>query len=218
MEIEKKVIDELAFLQFKMPDYVLNAVKSEVEEMKAKKFEGALPYNYSLAGTIEHEYALLKSASAINDFFSHDRFFFNGRRLKLLYKNLPNTDKRIPALWVNFQQKYEYNPIHNHDGVVSFVLWLNIPYDLKDEINLPHVRSGTAPAGPAFIFLYSPLSKSSIPVDFYRIDVDKSYEGTCVLFKSNLQHMVTPFYTSDDFRISVSGNVSVIQTDIKPII
>ena len=37
--------------------------------------------------------------------------------------------------------------------------------------------------------------------------VDKSYEGTIIIFKSNLRHLVYPFHTSDDYRISISGNI-----------
>lgn len=206
MNIQKHVLDELYYLQFQMPDYVLDIVKREVDELKNSQFEGAHPYNYSLAGAIEHEYVLFKSAEVINHFFSHDRFFIKGKRLKLAYSSTPS-GKKIPSLWVNFQKKHEFNPIHNHDGDASFVLWLNIPYNLKDETSLPHARSGTAPTAPSFIFLYSPIfSNPRAHVDHYHIEVDKTYEGKCIIFPSSLQHMVTPFYTSDDYRISVSGN------------
>jgi hypothetical protein len=36
--------------------------------------------------------------------------------------------------WVNFQEKYEYNPIHLHDGVFSYVIWYQIPFYKEDEI------------------------------------------------------------------------------------
>ena len=41
------------------------------------------------------------------------------------------------------------------------------------------------------------------------VHVDKSYEGKMLMFPSFVQHGVYPFYTSDDYRITVSGNVSV---------
>ena len=40
------------------------------------------------------------------------------------------------------------------------------------------------------------------------LDVDKSFEGQMVMFPSKLQHLVYPFYTSDDYRITVSGNIN----------
>ena len=45
----------------------------------------------------------------------------------------------------------------------------------------------------------------SVPV---LIDVDKSFEGKMLVFPSKLQHLVYPFYTSDEHRITVSGNVN----------
>lgn len=210
MKIEKIVLEELSFLKFKVPDYLFDIIKNEVKEMKANKFSGALPYNEALAGKIEHEYVLEKSAEAIRDFFSHDRFIFSGKRLKLSSKE-STTGELIPSLWVNFQKKHEFNPLHNHDGEVSFVIWVNIPYDLDDERRLPHAKSGTAPSAPCFSFIYSPVfSNPDFHVRNYRIEVDKSFEGTCILFSSGLQHMVTPFYTSDDYRISVSGNFDLV--------
>ena len=40
------------------------------------------------------------------------------------------------------------------------------------------------------------------------IPVEKGWEGKLVMFPSLLMHSVTPFRTSDDYRISISGNLS----------
>ena len=47
-------------------------------------------------------------------------------------------------------------------------------------------------------------------VESYPIVVDRSYEGVMLIFPAWLQHMVTPFYTSDDYRISISGNIKLV--------
>ena len=39
------------------------------------------------------------------------------------------------------------------------------------------------------------------------LPVDKSWEGKVALFPANLNHCVYPFYTSDEYRISISGNL-----------
>lgn len=39
------------------------------------------------------------------------------------------------------------------------------------------------------------------------IPVDKTYDGVLCIFPSKLNHQVYPFYTSDEYRISVSGNI-----------
>jgi hypothetical protein len=37
--------------------------------------------------------------------------------------------------------------------------------------------------------------------------VDNTWEGKMALFPADLNHIVYPFYTSEDYRISISGNV-----------
>ena len=39
--------------------------------------------------------------------------------------------------------------------------------------------------------------------------LDPSYEGTMVLFPSQLRHQVYPFYNCDEERVSISGNVFI---------
>ena len=35
-----------------------------------------------------------------------------------------------------FSKKYEYNPPHVHHGVLSYVIWHNIPYNDESEAEL----------------------------------------------------------------------------------
>ena len=39
----------------------------------------------------------------------------------------------LTALCANFQRQYEFNPPHDHDGRLSFVIYLSIPDNLKKE-------------------------------------------------------------------------------------
>ena len=40
----------------------------------------------------------------------------------------------LTALWCNYQRQYEFNPPHDHDGKLSFVIYLSIPDPLKKKI------------------------------------------------------------------------------------
>ena len=42
---------------------------------------------------------------------------------------------------------------------------------------------------------------------FDSIPVDKSFEGKMIMFPASQYHAVYPFYTSDEERITVSGNL-----------
>ena len=33
----------------------------------------------------------------------------------------------LSSMWVNYQKQTEFNPLHDHNGVYSFVIWMKIP-------------------------------------------------------------------------------------------
>ena len=108
--------------------------------------------------------------------------------------------------WVNFQKKYEYNPVHDHGGCFSFVLWLNIPYTREDEDAVSFTRKlhkDALTSNGKFEFFYNDTLGG---IYSHKLPIDPSYEGMILLFPSTMKHCVYPFYTSDDYRISVSGN------------
>ena len=109
----------------------------------------------------------------------------------------------IKTLWVNFSRKHEFNPVHDHSGVLSFVIWLDIPYDIEDELKVQSVKNSRFPLAGKFSFYYT--SPSGI-IASQTIDVDRKMNGIVTLFPSGLKHEVFPFYTSDDYRITISGN------------
>ena len=112
---------------------------------------------------------------------------------------------KVQELWVNFQKKHEFNPFHSHSGALSFVLWIKIPYKYEDECNTPNTQNlGNQPCSGAFSFYYTSVLGS---VSHYDYLLDPSWEGTLLVFPAVLSHQVYPFYTSDEERISISGNI-----------
>jgi hypothetical protein len=72
----------------------------------------------------------------------------------------------------------------------------------EERLASPGAESNLNSAG-MFSFLYSnTLGKISAQ----QIPVDKNMENNILIFPSNFYHMVYPFFTSDGYRISVSGN------------
>ena len=111
----------------------------------------------------------------------------------------------VKHLWVNFQKKYDFNPVHNHNGVLSFVIWMKIPYKYEDENNTARTK-GIAEGclSGCFQFLFTSMLGQIVKHNFH---LDSSYEGTILIFPSQLNHAVYPFFTSDEDRISISGNI-----------
>jgi hypothetical protein len=108
--------------------------------------------------------------------------------------------------WINYQKKHEFQPAHAHNGAYSFVIWVKIPYEASDEFNLPFVKYSKDKTPGCFCFLFAtPFSRD---VRQEKLLVDSRYEKKIVLFPANLTHIVYPFFTSDECRISIAGNLS----------
>lgn len=107
------------------------------------------------------------------------------------------------TLWVNRMNKGEFNPAHIHSSIYSYVIWIKIPYNIDDESKVfPESKDN---ACGCFDFLYN----SNTGVSNYRIYADHRYEWEMVFFPSNLTHTVYPFFTSNEQRISVAGNIKI---------
>jgi len=110
--------------------------------------------------------------------------------------------------WVNYQNQTEFNPLHTHTGVFSFVIWMKIPTDYREQKKLPFANPSNSKTISNFVFTYTDLL-GKITSKSYKMSPEK--EGMMVLFPAALNHEVYPFYNCDDTRISVSGNISYCQ-------
>ena len=116
-----------------------------------------------------------------------------------------NPDFKLGQLWVNYQSKHDFNPAHIHTGAFSFAIWVKIPYDYRKEQEIYPKVNGNETA--SFYFTYnSPLGGQ----DSHHINLDRGWEWSMVFFPARMYHGVNPFYTSDEQRISISGNVYVV--------
>lgn len=120
------------------------------------------------------------------------------------FSNVRTTKLVMREFWVNFSKQTEFNPLHNHGGVLSFVIWMKIPTKSEDQHNLPISKNTTAPASSDFMFTYTDILGSINPM---QMDMDPEIEGTMIIFPSILPHQVYPFYGTDKERISISGNM-----------
>ena len=104
----------------------------------------------------------------------------------------------MTALWINYQKKNVFNPPHDHDGKLSFVIYLQIPDELKKE-NANYKGKSCGPGGIQFVY-------GDGPRDCVTYQSFMPEENDMYIFPAWLKHWVAP-YKSDCIRISVSGNV-----------
>lgn len=196
----------IGFLKISLNKKQMAPLLEEILEIK-EDFLSAKPANKMLVGNIKKEFDLTKSHNHIElllqDYLQHyeDKFRYLSK-IKLISEMRPI---HLHRAWVNFQEKYEFNPVHDHTGVFSFVIWVKVPYNIKNEIALSPGVDSAQPLAGCFSFYYTnalgDLCNFSIPAD-------ETMENTLLIFPSKLNHSVYPFYSSEDFRISVSGNIT----------
>lgn len=197
-------IPGVGFLHAKFTDKQLQPIRNEVDEMLKNNFRMSKRRNQDLAGNIEHEYEI-KCKNYVSDLVLPLTQEFESRwkyisGMGYLTENRPIV---LDGVWANFQKKHEFNPPHIHLGILSFVIWLNIPYDIEDEKSVNQSRDSALNIPGHFQFLYtSSLGK----ISQCNIPVDKKFNGTIALFPSEMVHAVYPFTTSDDYRITIAGN------------
>ena len=166
-------------------------------------------YTNKLVGHLKEEYNLLTQnppkevTNYIETRCMYGPFYEILKKVNVLTHNVPII---LDSLWVNFQKKHEFNPIHNHSGFASFIIFVNIPYNLDDEENyFENINPDADKHTSKLMFINHFPHDGSI--NCKPIAVDKSFEGKMVMFGAKHLHEVYPFYTSDDYRITISGNL-----------
>ena len=117
-----------------------------------------------------------------------------------------NENFELSGLWININQKGDYNVCHNHPGsVLSGVFWVKIPKTGGELMFYSHT------AFTEFKLLESISKEISKKYNYYSEFEFNPKEGSMIIFPSHLDHDVEP-NGSDEDRISISFNLDVIRT------
>jgi hypothetical protein len=206
-----QTIYQIGYQILDVPEDIFSSIKAEVYKMESTKFINNTPHNEFLAGNIEREYTITESVPQLEtliDDAAHQYYESYGipSTPRRKYKFLITPKLGTPAVWVNFQKKHEFNPIHDHSGLLSFVIFVKIPYYLSEENKNPSSVNSQAPFAGVLSFHYVDQYVHG-GIDTHTLPVDKSFEGKMIIFSSGLRHSVNPFFTSDEYRITISGNI-----------
>ena len=111
----------------------------------------------------------------------------------------------LKSFWVNYQKETEFNPLHNHFGIYSFVIWMKIPTDYREQKQLPIAQANSTSISN---FQFQFINMLGEPCN-HTYEMSPSREGTLLFFPSKLLHSVYPFYNCKEERISISGNIAI---------
>ena len=192
--------DNFGWLEKKLSDKEMEYLWKCVDNRKGS-------FKHNLAGQI-HESNTLTDKS--------DWFWINTLKplCKEYYEAFDNLGSNIPvnqnhpyildSFWVNYQKQGEFNPLHDHDGVYSFVIWMKIPTKHFEQNKNPISLKSNTHVISAFQFQYANILGK---MQLYDYEMNPEMEGTMLFFPSQLKHCVYPFYNCDEDRISISGNI-----------
>ena len=107
---------------------------------------------------------------------------------------------KLKQLWLNSMGKGNYQPLHVHAGLFSFVVYVSIPYTLAEEHKLNYGVTDYKNKNGCTEFI-DPFTHDSIT-----LPVETKLEQNIALFPSWITHAVYPF-KSDVRRVTVSGNI-----------
>jgi len=181
----------------KVPNYIIKKLKAEGKKAKVS-------YNHKLAGHLKHQF--LYPNNVQKWFYDETQPIFQAyRNGHSKFHGIKDLTVELSAddLWVNYMKAGDFNPLHTHGGDYSFVLFLDVPKELKKEQD---EFVGTATPPGTLMFEYTQQARPRWATTGTRVIPQT---GDMYIFPALLQHWVCPF-KSNVTRISVSGNLSIM--------
>ena len=208
IELLPRHFPNIGVMEGKLPEDTVDGLWKLIEESKKQPED----MKSDLAGNISSSIRLDSNSPLIEDFVKNVIPIYIDQTIKSYGAPWRTTMKEgqgwnLESLWVNFQRKHEFNPPHDHSGVYSFVIWMQIPTSYAEQKKLPICAESNATGTISnFGFHYT---NSVGRVSQFMYNMEKEAEGYMVMFPSEMKHEVFPFYENDGERISISGNIDI---------
>lgn len=208
MELIPRHFPNVGVIEGQLPEDTVDSLWKLIEESR-KQPEDMKP---ELAGNISSSIRLDGNSPLIEDFVKNIIPIYIDQTIKSYGAPWRTTMREgqgwnLESLWVNFQKKHEFNPPHDHSGIYSFVIWMQIPTSYAEQKKLPICAESNATGTISnFGFHYT---NSVGRVSQFMYNMEKEAEGYMVMFPSEMKHEVFPFYENDGERISISGNIDI---------
>jgi hypothetical protein len=207
MKIEPHHVTYPLFLKINLFD---TPAMDKLWEYISSAKENSVDWKWDLAGHISSSLQLEDKDNwffnniCLPTIYDHKAVFeeSSGHFNQTLFKN--DVNYIMHTFWVNFQKQHEFNPLHNHSGVFSFVVFMKIPYDWREQHEIPFVKNSHSPMAGDFSFTYTDINGQ---ITSSHQLLDPSSEGLMLFFPAELSHQVYPFYNCEEERITISGNI-----------
>ena len=220
-------------VQSPISDELHKILLSVGNKIRKKKSKDDYDYRERLAGNLSEEYGYGYDKKDKKDGKKEVKYEFSKKQFHILEEELrwlaanytkicyqqkvtdseidvwkPEELKIAHPLWINYMKQGEWNPVHNHTGLLSCVIYLQVPPEISEENDK---RFGTESSKKT-----NTPSAGKIEFSFgSHIDFGKSgvmftpKEKQIFLFPAKLNHHVYPFKSNVE-RISVSCNFEAL--------
>lgn len=180
----------------RIPSELFEVVKTTVCDPIAKEQP---KFSKNLIGSIRNEYTTPEMPELI-------QYIDEMYNIWVQTFKTPNVPYKIDTQWTNYMRKGEFNPNHSHPNALAvYVIWITIPYNIEEEMAFNGYDNPTLKSkNSCFEFTYSLYDGR---IANHTIYLDKTYEGIIAMFPATMMHCVYPFFTSEEERISIAGNI-----------
>tara|TARA_A100001015_G_C14881911_1_gene668801 strand:+ start:220 stop:858 length:639 start_codon:yes stop_codon:yes gene_type:complete len=208
MELLARNFPNIGVVEGQLPADMVTNIWSVIDEAR----DNPVDSKAELAGNISSSIKLDRNSELLKDFTGETVPAFMKQHMEAYgppYRMVMKEGEQfyLESLWVNFQRQHEFNPPHDHAGVYSFVIWMQIPTSYEEQRKLPiAVESNADNHISNFAFSYT---NTLGRVSTFAYNMEKEAEGYMVMFPSAMLHQVFPFYENDGERISISGNINI---------
>ncbi len=119
---------------------------------------------------------------------------------------IPKTTKNhgicFNRFWCRASTRHDYQSLHDHKGIFTFVIWMKIPVNSKLE---RADQGGFRPEAGEVCLTYIDTLGTIQKMNF---SLCPKCNGQMILFPSEMNHVVWPHHSTDEWRISVAGDIS----------
>ena len=197
-----------------LSDSFMEFLKTVTEQTRAV----AVNVGHNLAGNLESQFQAEMNNEQKLQFMAEIRQHVFSSLVEIdtdineIFKGPPEIDRLNFNMgggpWINFQKPNEFNPFHSHSGLLSCVIYIDVPEAIADENKFIKISTNAPSAGKiSFIWGHDGYGTNSM-------FAHQPVTGEIFMFPAQLKHLVYP-YKSNVERISMSFNVHNIETHTK---
>jgi len=127
-------LNEIGVYSERIPKNIFENIKSLVNTASED-------HNNELVGQIEKELKInLNQHKDISEYLLKivtKTNLFQEYMVDLMKQNNKNfLNLKLVSSWINFQKENEFNPLHTHDGIFSYIIFIKIPYSYEEQKKL----------------------------------------------------------------------------------